>query len=93
MSCLAKPADQRRSESYCAITLTGTFTRALNNPHLSFNVTTHFDDGREGEMPGEDEFCSWIDLVQNGTRQCPPTEGPAVMQGKVLLLDGWVPEV
>jgi len=27
-------------------------------------VTSHFQDGRTGLVPGEDAFCNWVDIVQ-----------------------------
>lgn len=77
------------SESYCGVKIRGTFTSALTTPHISFKVFTHFNDGRIGEMPGEDDFCNCMSVVQNGTLQCPPKAGKAT----VLLLGGWLPEV
>ncbi len=44
-------------------------------------------------MPGEDDFCKWMDVVQNDTLQCPPMEGKATLSSTALLLGGWVPEV
>ena len=44
-------------------------------------------------MPGEDEFCKWMDVVQNDTVQCPPKKGKATLSSTVLLLGGWTPEV
>jgi hypothetical protein len=29
-------------------------------------VTSHFPDGRTGLVPGEDAFCNWVDVVQDG---------------------------
>lgn len=54
-------------ESYCGVIIHGTFTESLVNttPHLSFNVTSHFPDGREGLVPGEDDLCNWVDIVQD----------------------------
>ena len=66
---------------------------SLTNPHISFNITTHFNDGRIGQMPGEDDFCKWMDVVQNDTLRCPPKEGKATLSSTALLLGGWVPEV
>ncbi|KAK0512196.1 hypothetical protein JMJ35_005324 [Cladonia borealis] len=79
-------------ESYCGVKIWGTFTSNLTNPHISFMITTHFDDGRQGQMPGEDDFCKWLDVVQNDTSQCPPREGKATLSSTALLLGGWVPE-
>ena len=56
-------------------------------------IATHFNDGRIGQMPGEDDFCKWMDVVQNDTSQCPPKEGEATLSSTALLLGGWVPEV
>lgn len=44
-------------------------------------------------MPGEDDFCKWMDVVQNGTAQCPPKKGKATLSSTALLLSGWTPEV
>lgn len=85
--------DYTHSESYCGVKIWGTFTSNLTNLHISFNVTTHFNDGRIGQMPGEDDFCKWMDVVQNDTSQCPPKAGKATLSSTALLLGGWVPEV
>lgn len=54
-------------ESYCSVIIHGTFTESLVNttPHLSFNVTSHFPGGREGLVPGEDDLCNWVDIIQD----------------------------
>lgn len=55
-------------ESYCTVFIRGEFTTSLINttPHISFNVTSHFSDGRTGLLPGEDAFCDWVDIIQAG---------------------------
>ena len=39
----------------------------VNEAHMSLNVTTKFDNDREGEVRAEDEFLEWMEVVQNGT--------------------------
>lgn len=29
-------------------------------------MTSHFPNGRTGLIPGEDDFCNWVDIVQDG---------------------------
>jgi hypothetical protein len=55
-------------ESYCTVIIRGDFTTSLTNttPHVSFNVTSHLPNGRIGLIPGEDAFCNWVDIVQDG---------------------------
>jgi hypothetical protein len=55
-------------ESYCTVTIRGDFTTSLTNttPHVSFNVTSHLPNGRTGLILGEDAFCNWVDIVQDG---------------------------
>ncbi|SLM39911.1 MD-2-related lipid-recognition domain [Lasallia pustulata] len=79
-------------ESYCSITALGNFTADVASAHLSFKVVTRFDDGREGLMCGEDNFCKWVEVVQNGTKRCPPEKGHARLQWTVMLVGGWIPE-
>ncbi|KAI9786805.1 MAG: hypothetical protein M1835_002929 [Candelina submexicana] len=54
-------------ESYCTIVINGEFTIPLTNttPQVSFNVTSHLPNGREGHIPGEDAFCNWVDIIQD----------------------------
>lgn len=80
-------------ESYCTLTAFGTFTKDIPSAHLSFNVTTHFDDGREGLVPGEDNLCNWAEVMQNDTKHCPPLKGDARLRWETILLGGWIPEV
>ena len=44
-------------------------------------------------MPGEDDFCKWMDVVQNGKEECPPMKGKAILSSTILLVGGWTPEV
>ena len=55
-------------ESYCTVLIRGEFTTSLPNttPHVSFNVTSHLPYGRTGLISGEDAFCNWVDVVQDG---------------------------
>ena len=82
-----------RSESYCQIKAQGAFKANLSDSaHISFNVTTYFDDGRNGEMRGEDGLCNGVDIVQNGTKQCPPLTGNATVTWTAILVAEWIPE-
>ena len=68
------------SQSRCGIEAQGRFkTNLSNSTHLSFNITTHFDDGRTGGLCGEDDLRGWVDVVQNDTEQYPPREGNATV--------------
>ncbi|KAL9034314.1 MAG: hypothetical protein Q9180_005476 [Flavoplaca navasiana] len=84
-------ADQAYSESLCKINVTGTLTKNITNATISFNVAPHFNDGRVGEIPGIDDFYSWVDVYQNHTRTRHLQPGPALMNQSFLLLGGWVP--
>lgn len=65
---LLTQTNHNNRESYCTVLIRGDFTTSLENtiPHVSFNVTTHFLDGRTGLLPGEDAFCNWVDIIQDG---------------------------
>ena len=56
-----------RRESYCKVEMHGHFLESLVDtvPHISFNVTTQYEDGREGLLPGEDDFCNWLEIEQD----------------------------
>jgi len=56
-------------ESYCTVFIRGEFTTSLRNttPHVSFNVASHLPNGRTGLISGEDAFCNWVDIVQDGS--------------------------
>ncbi|CAD6565719.1 MAG: hypothetical protein ASARMPREDX12_006737 [Alectoria sarmentosa] len=79
-------------DSYCGVKIWGTFGQNLTAAHLSFNITTHFDDGRKGHVRGEDDFMHWADVIQNDTLQSEPTKGKAVITSTTILLGGWIPE-
>ena len=67
------------------------FKEDIEKAHLSFNTTTHFNDGRTDEIR-EDIFTSSMDTVQNDTLQSAPRKGKAVITSTTLLIGG-VPEV
>lgn len=79
--------NNRNSESYCKISMEGEFVSSLLNttPHLSFNVTTHFDDGRTGLVSGEDHFCSWADVFQDDEDSSSFSSEPIVSVGRNRL--------
>ncbi|KAI4099630.1 MAG: hypothetical protein L6R37_005861 [Teloschistes peruensis] len=35
-------------------------------PRVSFNVTSHLPNNRTGLIRGEDAFCNWVDIIQDG---------------------------
>ncbi|KAL8640349.1 MAG: hypothetical protein Q9228_002717 [Teloschistes exilis] len=55
-------------ESYCGVLIRGEFTTSLENttPRVSFNVTSHLPNNRTGLIRGEDVFCNWADIIQDG---------------------------
>ncbi|KAI9890970.1 MAG: hypothetical protein M1814_003471 [Vezdaea aestivalis] len=71
-------------ESYCKVSIEGEFVSSLLNttPHLSFNVTTHFDDGRTGLVPGEDDFCSWADVFQDDDEDSASPDFPLMLSNR-----------
>ena len=88
------PATNEHSrDSYCGVKLWGGFKEDIDKAHISFNITTVFNDGRVGEMRGEDNFTSWVDIVQNDTLQSSPKKGKAVITSTTVLFREWVPEV
>ncbi|KAL9051586.1 MAG: hypothetical protein Q9206_004651 [Seirophora lacunosa] len=78
-------------ESLCKVNITGSLTKPVTNATLSWNVTTHFNDGRVGQIPGVDNLYRWVNVFQNGTRTWDLKPGPALMNQSFLLLGGWVP--
>ena len=81
----------RRSE--CVLIAGGFFKQDIPSIRLSFNISTDTAGGSEPVLIVEDEFCDWVDVDQGGTRSCPPKKGPAVLSFKLLLMQGWIPEV
>ncbi|KAL8911217.1 MAG: hypothetical protein Q9171_003564 [Xanthocarpia ochracea] len=79
------------SESLCKVNITGSSTKEVTNATISFNVTTHFNDGRVGEIPGIDDFYRWVNVFQNDTRTYHLQPGAALMNQSFLLLGGWAP--
>lgn len=86
-------ADHSCSESLCKVNITGTLTKKVTNTTISWNITTHFNDGRVGHIPGIDDFYRWVNVFQNDTRTYGLQPGPAVMNQSFLLLGAWVPVV
>lgn len=86
-------ADQGCSESLCKVNITGSLTKKVSNATISWNVTTHFNDGRVGQIPGIDNFYRWVNVFQNNIRTYHLQPGPALMNQSFLLLGGWVPVV
>lgn len=81
----------RRSE--CVVIARGSFKQDVPSIRLYFNISTDIAGGSEPVFVVEDDFCDWVDVDQGGTRSCPPKKGPAVLSFKVLLMQGWIPEV
>ncbi|KAI4191763.1 MAG: hypothetical protein LQ346_004614 [Caloplaca aetnensis] len=80
-------------ESLCKVNITGSLTRNVTSATISWNITTHFNDGRVGQIPGSDDFYPWVSVFQNDTRTHHLQPGAAVMNQSFLLLGGWVPVV
>ncbi|KAL8724858.1 MAG: hypothetical protein Q9166_007712 [cf. Caloplaca sp. 2 TL-2023] len=82
----------RACESVCEVNVTGVLTKNVTNATISWNITTHFDDGRVGQIPGIDNFYRWVNVFQNDSRTWDLQPGPALMNQSFLLVGGWVPE-
>ncbi|KAL8749568.1 MAG: hypothetical protein Q9184_006756 [Pyrenodesmia sp. 2 TL-2023] len=78
-------------ESLCKVNITGSLTEEVTNATISWNITTHFNDGRVGQIPGIDDFYRWVNVYQNDSRTHHLQRGPALMNQSSLLLGGWVP--
>ncbi|KAI4206167.1 MAG: hypothetical protein LQ348_001053 [Seirophora lacunosa] len=78
-------------ESLCKVNITGSLTKKVTNATIAWNITTHFNDGRVGQIPGIDNFYRWVNVYQNDTRTYQLQPGPALMTQSFLLLGGWVP--
>lgn len=81
----------RRSE--CVLIARGSFKQNIPSIRLYFNISTDIAGGSEPVFVVEDDFCDWVDVDQGGIRSCPPKKGLAVLSFKVLLMQGWIPEV
>ncbi|KAL8961441.1 MAG: hypothetical protein Q9193_002002 [Seirophora villosa] len=80
-----------KNSSLCKVNITGSLTRKVTNATIAWNITTHFNDGRIGQIPGIDNFYRWVNVYQNDTRTYQLQPGPALMTQSFLLLGGWVP--
>ncbi|KAL8922099.1 MAG: hypothetical protein Q9208_005409 [Pyrenodesmia sp. 3 TL-2023] len=78
-------------ESLCKVNIIGSLTKKVTNATITWNITTHSNDGRVGQIPGVDDFYRWVHAYQNDTRTDHLQPGPAVMNQSFLLLGGWVP--
>lgn len=69
LSTMFDLTDTLTRENLTAVIIYGDFTVSLltnTTPHVSFNVTSPLPNGRTGLIPGEDAFCHWVVIIQNG---------------------------
>ena len=88
----ATPIKLRRDD--CVLSSHGYFKKDLASLRLELNITSDI----AGVPPVpifiiEDDFCTWVDVKQNGITSCPPKHGSAELNYKAFLMQGWIPEV